>query len=285
LANRQYLAGSPRSLIVRVGIVAQRGNERALDIAAQLRSGIDADHWIDETTADALGFDGHRIDTFEDCDLVVSIGGDGTFLYAAHGAGSTPIVGINLGEVGFLNAVTPTEAVETVAAAVDAARDGTMSVRERIRLATSPDRSDVALDPAVNEVIVQADRRGHGGGATTRVSIDGADYLDRRADGVIVATGTGSTAYNLSEGGPLVASGVDPIIVTDMCAREGTAPLVASSDVTVRVTLDTPGVVVADGRDRVTLDAGETVRIEQATDPLRVAGPPLDFFSALDKLR
>ena len=103
--------------VMYVGIVAQRGNDRAADLAARLCETLRAEDvsiWVDETTAERIDAPGVDVNRMTECNLVVSIGGDGTFLFAARGAGSTPILGVNLGEVGFLNAVTPDEAVEEV---------------------------------------------------------------------------------------------------------------------------------------------------------------------------
>jgi NAD+ kinase len=281
---------------VRVGIVAQQDNERAVELADALRAAVDAGVWVDERTAAAIGGTGRPIAAFHECDLVVSIGGDGTFLHAARGAGATPIIGVNLGEVGFLNAVSPEDA-EAVIADLVAGADGpdAFETRERLRLraAAAGDAesgSDTAstpaweLPPAVNEVVVQAERRGRGGGATTTVRVDGEPYISAQADGVIVATPTGSTAYNLSEGGPLLAPGTEGLLVTDMCAT-GTPPsLVAPVDARVTVELDAPGVAIADGATMHELPAGVPVAIERANEPLRMAGPPEKFYTALEKL-
>jgi NAD+ kinase len=104
-----------------VGIVAQRDNARAELLAGTLRERLDSADvrvTVDPATAGALDCAGDPVETFDACDLVVSIGGDGTFLFSARGAGGTPILGVNLGEGGFLNAVGPDEAVEAVLDAV-----------------------------------------------------------------------------------------------------------------------------------------------------------------------
>jgi len=95
---------------MQVGIVARKGSERAVAVADELRdavAGAGASVWLDAETADALGEPaaGREVDALADCDLAVAVGGDGTFPFVARNAGDTPIVGVNLGEVGFLNAV------------------------------------------------------------------------------------------------------------------------------------------------------------------------------------
>ncbi|EMA49847.1 NAD(+)/NADH kinase [Halococcus salifodinae] len=271
---------------MRVGIVARRGNERAASLASDVRERLRKDGVevrLDEATADALGHAGHPVDRMSECDLVVSIGGDGTLLFAARGADEAPVMGVNLGEVGFLNATPPEEAVATVEREVERIEtDGQPRTRTVPRLRATTDGR--TLPPALNEVVVQG-RRGPGGGADVAVEIDGASYLEGHADGVLVATPTGSTAYNLSEGGPLVHPDVDALVVTAMCGTETMPPLVVDADeVVVRVTNAPEAVVVGDGRTRETITPPAEVTIDLAPEPLRIAGPPLEFFSALDKL-
>lgn len=270
-----------------VGLVAQRGNSRAAFLAAELRQRLreaDVSVAVDTTTAETLDLEGTPVEEFDACDLVVSIGGDGTFLYAARGADGTPILGVNLGEVGFLNAVGPDEAVETVLDEVAAFRAGELTVREAPRLAASGD--DWTAPPTTNEIVVQGPIRGPGGGATFDLQIDGSQYSEGLADGVLIATPTGSTAYNLSESGPLIHPGVDGLVVNEMCAREGMPPLVVGpeSEISILVEGGDQGVVVGDGRVLRELDPPTEVRVGRAESPVRIAGPTSDFFEALGKL-
>ncbi|QLG63162.1 NAD(+)/NADH kinase [Halorarum salinum] len=270
-----------------VGIVAQRGNNRAAYLAGDLRERlreVDVRVRLDEATAAELDAEGVPVDRMDAPDLVVSIGGDGTFLFAARGAGGTPVLGVNLGEVGFLNAVPPDEAVEAVLAEVEAFREGEMRVREAPRLAATCEGWE--SPHAVNEIVVQGERRGHGGGAGVEVRVDGSLYSGGHADGVLVATPTGSTAYNLSERGPLVHPGVDGLVVNEMCATGGMPPLFVAPDVTVGVTLTdaAEAVIISDGRRPHTVEVPTEVVVERTGPPVRVAGPSSDFFEALKKL-
>jgi NAD+ kinase len=273
---------------MKVAIVAQQDNDRTAGLAADLRerlieAGVTV--WLDAVTAERLDVAGRPLDAFRPADLVVSIGGDGTFLFAAHSAGDTPILGINLGEVGFLNPVPPEEAVEAVLSEVRRFREtGELDARARPRLAARGD--GWTLPPAVNEVVVQGSRRGHGGGASITVRIDGSEYAAGHGDGVLVATPTGSTAYNLSEGGPLIHPDVSGFVVTGMATADGMPPLVVDSDATVTVSVaDTDAaVIVVDGRirERITPPAEVTVGI--GDDPIHTVGPLSDFFEAIEKL-
>jgi NAD+ kinase len=268
-----------------VGVVAQRDNRRAAGLAADIRRSIDASVRIEEATADALDVEGVPVEELAGSDLVVSVGGDGTFLYAARGVDGAPVMGVNLGEVGFLNAVPPDEAVETVRTAVERIREtGNPRVRELPRVRASGE--GWSLPPAMNEVAVMGSRRGRGGGVGIEVRVDGSLYGGTHADGVLVSTPTGSTAYNLSEGGPLVHPDVGALLVTEMCAADPMPSLAVplGADLTVRVDDAPAAVVVGDGRTTRELEPPAQVSLGVADDPVRVAGPPLDFFAALGKL-
>lgn len=282
--TRWAFAGRDRTAFMEVGIVAQQDNDRAMQLAEAIADQLSTPVRLDESTAGALRRDGSPVDTFDECDLIVSIGGDGTFLFAARGAGGTPILGVNLGEVGFLNAVDPDGAIDAVEAELTKLQEGTATIRESPRLAayTNGWRSH----PATNEIVVQGDRRGPGGGIGFETRIDGALYSSGSADGVLVATPTGSTAYNMSERGPLVHPGVDGMVLTEMCSTGGMPSLVVDDASTIHITVtDTErAIVVSDGRITESLDAPVDVRIERTDPPLRIAGPPTDFFEALGKL-
>lgn len=279
-----------------IGIVAQQDNSRAASLAEAIAAAVqapDVDISVDEATATALtdvGEDGSPIQArsvadMDRCSLVVSIGGDGTFLFAARGADTTPILGVNLGEVGFLNAVSPDEAVSTVDAEVEHWRE-TGSIRSQPLPRLRATHDEWTLPPAINEVAVLGPRRGPGTDMGVEVRIGGALYAGGTADGVLVATPTGSTAYNLAEGGPLVHPGVAGLVVTEMSARAAMPPLVVSAErsVTVGVEGADHGVVVADGRVRHDLDVPGRVTVTTAEEPAHIAGPPHEFFRALGKL-
>ncbi|WP_302081776.1 NAD(+)/NADH kinase [Salinibaculum rarum] len=287
---------------MRVGIVGQRGNTRAISLVEDICDRLHRDAVevvVDESTHEAFqrGNVWHEngagetpipesrpVEEFDDCDLAVSIGGDGTFLFTARGAGTTPIMGVNLGEVGFLNAVPPEQAVESVSEAVEQIRTEGDQLRKMPRLSASSDAW--TLPAALNEVVVQGPQRGHGNGLSIEVRVDGSLYTSGHADGVLVATATGSTAYNLSESGPIVHPDVSGFIVTEMCGEEAMPPLVVDTDSTVTVRVDNAetAVAVSDGRVERSVTPPAEIRLERAGTPVYIAGPPLDFFTALGKL-
>jgi NAD+ kinase len=274
---------------MQVGIVAQRSNPRAASLAGDIvarMADLDVPVVVDEVTAESLDeASGVPVERMAGCDLVVSIGGDGTFLYAARGAGTTPIMGVNLGEVGFLNAVSPADAVATVGEEVERRQRGeSIGTRTVSRLAA--EGADWSLPAAINEIAVLGPQRGHGYGIDVCVTVDGEEYTAGHVDGVLLATPTGSTAYNLSEGGPLVHPDVDGLLVTTMAGERGMPPLVVDGDATVEVSVEGAerAYVVSDGRVGEEVTPPERVRVARAGKPVTVAGPALDFFGGLGKL-
>jgi NAD+ kinase len=274
---------------VTVGIVAQRSNDDAAALVETLYEELDAELLLDTSVAAGVagsGAEGVPLNEMADADFVVSIGGDGTLLAVARGTSPAPIVGVNLGEVGFLNAVPPESAVATVGKMADRVRDRGRPRWTELPMVTAQGQ-DWELPPALNEVAVVGGQRGRGGGLDMEVIVDGAVYSETHADGLLVCTPTGSSAYNLSEGGPLVYPAVDALTLTEMAATDPMPSLVVNLDmeIAVRVTSAERMGVVADGRTTEWLEPPVTVDIHRAGRTARIAGPPPDFFSALKKLR
>lgn len=274
---------------MRVGIVAQRNNETATALAEEVLTAIDVDEVVlDPETATALDRGESALEQLGAADLVVSIGGDGTFLFAARHAGTTPILGVNLGEVGFLTPIQPGNAVEAVRnAIVDHRGDSPLQTTQLPRLRA--EGADWSLPPAINEIVVQSPQRGRGNAITVQVEIDDRQYIDRAVDGVLVATPTGSTAYNLSEGGPLLRPETGVMIVTPMSPQPAARPLIIDDDsvVAVHVTAGAADstIALADGSQRERLQLPATITINQAGEPIHVVGDGLDLFRGLEKLR
>lgn len=205
-------------------------------------------------------------------DAMLTFGGDGTLLRGARLIAGTevPILGINLGRVGFLTTATR----DGLAAALDAlvsgdyATESLQALRGRILAADGSVRS---AHHALNDVAL------HRGGVArvvrVNVTIDGQDVGPYSADGLVIATPTGSTAYSLSAGGPIVAPGVGGMVVTPICAHTlAVRPLVVSSLATVVVSpmpeWAEDVLVSFDGQTGMQL--GRDERIEVAAAPYRV---------------
>lgn len=170
-----------------------------------------------------------------DSDLVLSFGGDGTLLNTAHMIGQyeTPILGINVGRLGFLADIEVAQMIE----AMDHLARGDFRVEERLVLEASV-HSGKPLQAAwaLNEFLIL--RSGFGSLIHIDVSVDGVRLATYRADGLILSTATGSTAYNLSAGGPIIAPGTDALCLTPLAPHTLTLrPFIVSaqSELEVRV--------------------------------------------------
>jgi len=205
-------------------------------------------------------------------DVLLSFGGDGTLLRGARlleGRG-VPILGINLGKVGFLTSVSRYD----MPAALDALVSGQYTTESRQALKATILEADGQATPlalAVNDVVV------HKGGVARVIRLDvvvqGESVGPYSADGIIVATPTGSTAYSLSAGGPIVVPGVQALVITPICAHTlAVRPLVfpASWDVVIQpVDPDEADVIVSvDGQVVTHLGVGSRVRVCAAEAPV-----------------
>lgn len=168
-----------------------------------------------------------------DLDLLVSFGGDGTLLRGARLLASreVPILGVNLGQVGFLTAVTPDSLEDAVCAVVrgehELERHNTLEVRI---IKQDGEEQDCAV--VLNDVVVH--KAGVARVVRLRVLIDGDEVTQYSADGVIVATPTGSTAYSLSAGGPIVMPTVDALLITAICPHTlAVRPLIVPGSVEI----------------------------------------------------
>ncbi len=207
----------------------------------------------------AAGGEEHELDAVAPR-LIVSLGGDGTFLRASSRAHrlDVPILGVNFGRVGYLLDVPPTELHSVILQALD----GALPIEHRavLSLAVHHDGSNSETHIAVNELSLEKTTPGH----VVRIStqIDGEQFLNFAADGVLVATPTGSTAYNLSAGGPVVAPSVDCIILTPVAPHfvvDRSVVLSGQQTVRLEVVGDRPAVCVVDGTTIDTLNPGDHV--------------------------
>ncbi len=258
----------------RIGFVVHPDREAAHYAADRLTGwleelGFECRWFRDEGTQDA-----GRMATFADgLDLIVSVGGDGTFLHAAHVASRVgcPVLGVKVGRLGFLTEVEPDRA----AADVQRVLDGTARIEERIAVLAEP-TGTVAFEPqwALNEIIVEKKARHRL--VRLAVFVDEVYVTTFSADGVIVATPTGSTAYSFSGGGPIVTPTIPCLIVTPVAAHmvfDRSLVLDADERVTLEVMGEEEGLLSADGRESLELPVGARVRIGRAPNPARVVRP------------
>jgi NAD+ kinase len=271
----------------RVLVIAHTGREDARDIAGQLCRSLHA-HGIAlrllEQEADELSLDLPDIETVKataeagvGCELALVIGGDGTILRAAelsHECG-TPLLGVNLGHVGFL-AEAESDDVEIV---IDAIVHRRYTAEERLTLDvsvfqdTSAGKELVSSTWALNEASVEKAARERM--IEVVVEVDGRPLSRWGCDGVVCATPTGSTAYNFSAGGPIVWPEVEALLMVPLSAHALFArPMVVgpSSVLAVEVIArtDGSGVLWCDGRRTVALPPGARIEVRRGRNPVHL---------------
>ncbi|MGH7631137.1 MAG: NAD(+)/NADH kinase [Gemmatimonadales bacterium] len=232
------------------------------------------------THLDDLPLD-HRLDA------LITFGGDGTLLRGARLLGNrdTPILGVNLGRVGFLTTAT----LETLDQALTALVGGDYNVERRQALTASIMTAQGrvrATQTALNDVAI------HKGGVArvirVNVHIEGSNVGPYSADGIIVATPTGSTAYNLSAGGPILVPGVEALVVTPICAHTlAIRPLVVPATFTIVIApiegWDEDLLVSFDGQVGSTIGPGEAMRVQRAANRVCLVRLADDVF--FDRMR
>ena len=219
-------------------------------------------------------------------DLLIVLGGDGTVLATVRAVGErdVPILGINLGHLGFLADLAP----EDVDAALAAVFSGEYGVLERSRLAVTcvNEGRDVNTDLVLNDAVITK------GSALARLieleaCVDEKVIATYRSDGLILSTPTGSTAYNLSAGGPLVDPTVPAMIISPICPHTLTQrPLVLPDSLQVEVRLHSPeeATLTLDGQVGTSLHPGDAVRVTRSAHPARfIIVPEHNHFETLRK--
>jgi NAD+ kinase len=220
-------------------------------------------------------------------DLAVVLGGDGTMLRASRLVADQgkPVLGINLGQLGFLAMFSPAEAKTAIAAALA----GQLPRAERMRLQVTFMRTgaEPVMKFALNDAVL------HQGAMARLIEVNA--YADNqliaayRADGLIIATPTGSTAYNMAAGGPIVVPGQASMTLTPICAHALTnRPLVITASATIRLELgaDARGVILTvDGQWAHSFLPGDVVEMTAAKRPLVMFTSQKSFFDVMrDKL-
>jgi NAD+ kinase len=216
-------------------------------------------------------------------DALIVLGGDGTLLSMARAVGDlgVPILGVNLGFLGFLTATT----LDEMSGALRALVAGELAIDERMMLRARVIRGGQELGEhlALNDVVITKS-------AMSRiidlsVSVDGRYATAYRADGLIISTPTGSTAYSLSAGGPILFPTMDAVVLTPICSHTLTnRPIVLPGADRVEVTLlaDQEVMATVDGQVGVGLRERDTVEVRKAASRIRlVRFPQKDFFSVL----
>jgi NAD+ kinase len=271
--------------VKKVGVVIKPHAPRIETILSELgayleRRGIEC--LLEEAAADKLGKAGGipRNKIPDKADLVVVLGGDGTLLSIAHIAAccGVPVMGVNLGRLGFLTEVPLDEMTLTL----DALLSGKKSVISPRMLLQSKFKDSVDL--CLNDVVINK-------GAVARmihikIWINDREVETMKSDGLIVATPTGSTAYSLSAGGPILQPYIPAVLLTPICPHTLTfRPTVVSSESKIRVQLLTSGEEVyltLDGQRGATMVKNDIVEVSRAKCELNlVSSPKRNYFDLL----
>lgn len=256
-----------------IGLLVNHTKPMAKDVARRLIGIIEKNGAIarvDETTAAVIG----RIDLLlpqadfaDQVDLLFVLGGDGTILGFARKFAKTglPLLGINIGHLGFLSEAEPQDLEESVKRVLE----GNYCLENRLMLEAQVERDGQVIYEdliALNEIGISKDR--FGTMVTCRLFVEDM-YVDQyTGDGLLISTPTGSTAYSLSCGGPIVSPHIDVMLITPICPHTlHSRPLVIAADQEVRVEVSGTHeemVLLVDGQDFRTLENHDIIRVRQA---------------------
>lgn len=222
---------------------------------------------------------------FEGYDFVITLGGDGTVLFAARNSVeyNIPIFPVNLGEFGFIASISP----EEWKVSLEKYLNNELKIAERLMLSAEVLRDNKVIYSglALNDVVISAERA-----ITTiflNVKYNNFQLCKLKADGIIISTPTGSTAYSVAAGGPIVDSGVDAFILTPLNSFSlSSRPIVLNSNGELEIQIEknrTKDICVSiDGQEPLRLNAGDIVKISQFSKKVRlIEATEENFYNAL----
>ena len=258
---------------MKLGFVVHGGRKAAVDACSALV------RWAEERGLETTMLGGAEFEegggaepaVAHDLDLVVSVGGDGTLLRAAllGAQADAPVLGVKVGRLGFLTEVDPADAP----ALLDAWLEG-RDVQEEERMALTAEAEGAPWSEpqwALNEIMVEKTARHRV--IRLAAGVNDEDVMTFSADGVIVATPTGSTAYSFSARGPIVSPLLECLVMVPVSAHmvfDRPIVLAPEEQVTLEVKEEEPGMLSADGRPGLELPVGSRVRIRRSQRPARL---------------
>jgi NAD+ kinase len=261
-----------------VGLVVKRDRPRAVRLARRIIAWLRRRHLkvLVDREARFTGVPARiKADLVRESDLIVVLGGDGTLLSIARRTEErVPVLGVNLGQLGFLTEVAEDEAMAMLARVVA----GRFEVDRRMTLAATLERKGRVERRfrALNDVVIT-------NGALARiiefsVSVDGLPLTTYRADGMIVATPTGSTAYSLSAGGPVVEPNVQVLLLSPICPHTlSNRPVVVRPEAVVRISLgrrEADALLTIDGQEGMPLAGGDEIEVRQGRTKVALVRSP-----------
>ncbi len=263
-----------------VGVCLKRDQPQAADTVRALVEWLSQrqiDVYVDECSAGWCDLEATPlVQLAEKVDLILVLGGDGTLLAVARAAGTrrVPILGVNLGTLGFLTEINVDELFPTLERILRG--DVTIESRLRLEVVVSRDGEELGRFEALNDAVITKS-------ALSRM-IDLQTYADSvlvttyHADGLIVSTPTGSTAYSLSAGGPLLVPGSDVVVLTPICPHTLThRPVVLSQSALIEVEVNTRGgevFLTVDGQEGLALADGDRVIVRRSAHPVDIVCSP-----------
>ncbi len=268
-----------------VALIARPQKEEAVTLAKELIAAFkELTFLTEEHFAPALGLKASDHAALAAADVAIILGGDGTLIHGARvlRGRPVPIVGVNLGSLGFMTEIPVSEAVQTLRQVLE----GKANIDSRMKLHCRLYRGDKLLleDEVLNDIVIN--KRALAKIAAHETWLDGAFVATYLADGVIFSTPTGSTAYSLSAGGPIVHPSVDCVVVTPICPHALTQrPIVVPGDqlLSVRLTSDLQDVYLTiDGQAGQPLQKGDRIEVHKSPNRVQlVRNLSRDYFSIL----
>jgi len=274
----------------KIGLVIRPGVRKAVELAFKVLSWTEKkglELIAEEKTAKALGLKAKGVTPevlANSADPIVVLGGDGTLIGVAHYVnGRTPtLVGVNFGRLGFLTEIAPEELLVTL----EKVLASTIFIGERSMLLAEIVRNKGVIFSAqgVNEAVVM--KAADAPLLSLDVSVDSNDVMRLRADGLIMSTATGSTAYSLAAGGSIVYPSLPVVLVTPICPHSLTVrPLILRLDSEIRISIpDYAGDVFLsiDGQISHALKSGDVIQVQKAKNVVKfVRSPTRNYFEIL----
>lgn len=273
MTNYRQIKSSDNKIleVKKIGIIYNKLHEEALDVVVLLEKVLEK-HGFESVRLKIVPDHESNIQQLdENISIAIVVGGDGTFLGAArfYALLDIPLLGINIGRLGFLAQLNPT-AIES---GIQKFIDGKFVIQERLMLkAFNEDKENEVIFTALNDMVVK-------GGSVSRTAqlflyINGKHVCDYIADGLIISTPTGSTAYTLSAGGPVVVAELEAMVIVPICPHSlTTRPIVipAGEEITVKIEIDTDKVfLTADGQENAELKNTDIIHIQQSDHKAKI---------------
>ncbi|SFM22355.1 NAD(+)/NADH kinase [Methanolobus profundi] len=266
--------------VSKIGIVSRFDQQDALDMVRKIHDEFSSkvDIVLSPKTGKHLGLTENTLPVEEmraaGVQMIISVGGDGTVLRNISKMDDPlPVLGINMGTLGFLVDIPPEDAITGIG---DVLKGFTYTERSRLSVHLNGKR----LQDATNEIVLITARPAKI--LTFRIAVDNSEIEDMRADGIVVATPTGSTAYAMSAGGPIVDPRVDASIIVPIAPFKLSArPWIVPGDSNIKVEMTIPekeAVIVIDGQHSYAMKENDVVTITRGQNPARFVSSSVNGF-------